>query len=179
MFRLTRLTDYAIALLTHMVSDDKAIWAASDLSARSRLPQPTVSKILKHLAKTGIIKAVRGAAGGYQLSRAPNEITVVQIVEGMDGPICITDCSGVGKDSDCLIREFCVMGGSWNKINNAVRFALASVTLADMAGQGALKGTPGPLKADTSPICCQIEEAEKDLSLVIDESDEIVRRAAI
>lgn len=136
MFRLTRLTDYAIALLTHMVSDDKPIWSASDLATRTRLPQPTVSKILKHLAKTGLIRALRGAAGGYQLPRPPQDISILQIVEAMDGPISITDCSGVSRDSECLIRDFCVLGGRWNKINHAVRHALATVSLDDMAAKG-------------------------------------------
>lgn len=135
MFRLTRLTDYAIALLTHMVSDDKAVWAASDLAARTRLPQPTVSKILKHLAKTGLLKALRGAAGGYQFPSSSRDISVLQVIEAMDGPISITDCSGSSRDSECLIRDFCAMGSRWNTINHTVRRALASVSLQDMVAK--------------------------------------------
>lgn len=180
MFRLSRLTDYAIALLTHMVSNDKSVWAASDLAARARLPQPTVSKILKHLAKSGVIKASRGAAGGYQLSRSPFEISVVQIVEAMDGPISITDCSGTDRESECLIRDFCAMGSSWNKINHAVRSSLASVSLADMAGQTADPArTARNLDHVASLACPGLEKAQDKLASVADGDNGIQRRAAI
>ena len=69
MIRLSRLTDYAVTLLTQMVSEDKAVWAASDLSEKSSLPLPTVSKVLKQLAKSGVIVAQRGASGGYKLTQ--------------------------------------------------------------------------------------------------------------
>lgn len=181
MFRLSRLTDYAIALLTHMVSDDKSIWAASDLAARSRLPQPTVSKILKHLAKSGLIKALRGAAGGYQLSKSPFEISIIQIVEAMDGPISITDCSGIGRESECLIRDFCVMGGNWNKINHAVRSALASVSLADMAGKAAASSSiiSKPERA-ASFACSTLENTQDELSSAADgDNNGAARQVAI
>lgn len=180
MFRLSRLTDYAIALLTHMVCDDKRVWAASDLASRSRLPQPTVSKILKHLAKSGLIKALRGAAGGYQLSQSPFEISIIQIVEAMDGPISVTDCTGVGREAECLIRDFCVLGGNWSKINHAVRNALASVSLADMAGKN---GHSSSIACHPDTIanhaCSTIEGAQGDLSSVADSDDELVQQVVI
>jgi FeS assembly SUF system regulator len=136
MIRLSRLTDYAVTLLTQMVSEDKGIWAASDLSDKSSLPLPTVSKVLKQLAKSGVIVAQRGAAGGYKLTREASEISVASIIEAMDGPIAITDCSE-GGDQDCRIQTLCPMSGGWNKVNQAVRGALVTVTLADMMSAAA------------------------------------------
>ncbi len=133
MIKLSRLTDYAVTLLTQLVSEDKGIWAASDLSEKSSLPLPTVSKILKQLAKSGVICAQRGAAGGYKLTREASEISVASIIEAMDGPIAITDCSE-GGEQDCRIQSLCPMSGGWNKVNQAVRGALVTVSLADMIG---------------------------------------------
>jgi FeS assembly SUF system regulator len=132
MFRLSRLTDYAVTLLTQMVSEEKGMWAASDLAEKSSLPLPTVSKILKHLAKSDIIVAQRGAAGGYKLARVASGISIAAIVEAMDGPIAITDCAE-GGDQDCGIQTLCPMSGHWNKVNRAIRAALETVSLADMA----------------------------------------------
>ncbi len=132
MIRLSRLTDYAVTLLTQMVREGKEYWSASDLAEKSAVPLPTVAKILKQLSKTEILVAQRGAAGGYKLSRSANDITIATIIEAMDGPIALTDCAE-GGDQDCRIQTICPMSGNWDKINRAVKHALDAVSLADMA----------------------------------------------
>src|ERR1700733_4737033 len=103
MIKLGRLTDYAVTLLTQMVSEDKGVWAASDLAEKSGLPLPTVSKVLKQLAKSDIIAAQRGASGGYRLARPGASVSVAAIVEAMDGPIALTECSD-GGDHSCGVE---------------------------------------------------------------------------
>ncbi len=132
MIKLSRLTDYAVALLAQMVKEEKRIWAASDLAEKTGLPQPTVSKVLKGITKSGIITAQRGATGGYRLARGAHEITVAAIVEAMDGPIAITSCAD-GGDHSCNVEAICPMQGHWNVVNRAIRDALQGVTLADVA----------------------------------------------
>lgn len=131
MIRLSRLTDYAVTLLTQMVSEGKDVWAATDLAEKSGVPLPTVSKILKQLSKTSIVQARRGASGGYALARPAEDISIAAIIEAMDGPIALTDCAE-GGDQDCRIQKICPMSGNWNKVNTAVRAALETVSLADM-----------------------------------------------
>lgn len=133
MIKLSRLTDYAVTLLTQMVSEGKGVWSASDLADKTGLPLPTVSKILKHLTKSDVIAAQRGSMGGYRLSRPAQEIPVIAIIEAMDGPIAITNCAD-GGDHSCRVESICPMNGSWNKVNQAIRKALESVSLAEMMG---------------------------------------------
>jgi FeS assembly SUF system regulator len=133
MIKLGRLTDYAVTLLTQMVREDTGVWAASDIAGKTGLPLPTVSKILKQLAKSDIIQAQRGASGGYRLARPAASITVAAIVEAMDGPIALTECTESG-DHSCSVEPICPMRGNWDKVNRAVREALATVSLADMLG---------------------------------------------
>jgi FeS assembly SUF system regulator len=133
MIRLSRLTDYAVTLLSHMGKDEKQnLWTAPDLASLSGLQLPTVSKILKLLAKSGLITAQRGAAGGYRLSRERNQISVAAIIEAMDGPIAITDCAEGSAHNGCKIESLCPMSNGWNKVNRAIRKALEDVTLDDM-----------------------------------------------
>jgi FeS assembly SUF system regulator len=147
MIRLSRLTDYAVTLLTQMVSGEPAILAASDLALRTNLPSPTVAKVLKQLAKAGLIEAQRGAAGGYRLTRPAGAISVAAVIEAMDGPIALTDCAE-GGEQDCTIQTMCPMSGNWNKVNLAVRRALDSVTLAEMAQSVLKRAAPAaPLHA--------------------------------
>ena len=147
MIKLSRLTDYAVTLLTQMVKEGKGVWSASDLGEKSGVPLPTVSKILKQLSKAGIVTAQRGAAGGYQLAQSSNDISIASIIEAMDGPIALTDCTE-GGDQDCNIQMICPMSGNWNKVNQAVRHALEAVSLADMAVPSPTKnnvGEPAPV----------------------------------
>jgi FeS assembly SUF system regulator len=119
-----------------MVSEGNTCWSASELCEKSGVPLPTVSKVLKQLSKGGVITAQRGASGGYTLAQSANKISIAAIIEAMDGPIALTDCAE-GGDQDCRIQHVCPMSGNWNKINSAVKAALETVSLADMA-------TPAP-----------------------------------
>ena len=130
MIKLGRLTDYAVTLLTQMTSSDK-VWAASDLSERAGLPLPTTSKVLKQLAKSGIVQTKRGATGGYRLAKPAAAVTVAAIVEAMDGPIALTECTDTG-DHTCGVESICPMSGHWNRVNRAIKRALEDVSLADM-----------------------------------------------
>jgi FeS assembly SUF system regulator len=144
MIRLSRLTDYAVALLSHMgKAQSPALWAAADLAEKSGLQLPTVAKILKMLAKSGLISAHRGASGGYRLARAAADISVAEIIEAMDGPIAITDCTTGSAHSGCNIESICPMSDGWNKVNRAVRKALEDVSLDEMSAS--------PLSASRQP----------------------------
>jgi len=132
MIKLGRLTDYAVTLLSQMVGRGDGVWAASDLAEKAGLPLPTVSKVLKHLAKAGVVQTRRGTKGGYRLAQPPASITVATIIEAMDGPIALTECSE-GGEHHCGVEAICPMNGHWNKVSRAVRRALETVSLADMA----------------------------------------------
>jgi FeS assembly SUF system regulator len=131
MIKLGRLTDYAVTLLTQMSGGSDRIWAASDLSERTGLPLPTTSKVLKQLAKSGIVRTKRGATGGYRLVKPAAAVTIAAIVEAMDGPIALTECTDTG-DHSCGVEAICPMSGHWNRVNRAIKRALEDVSLADM-----------------------------------------------
>jgi FeS assembly SUF system regulator len=134
MIRLSRLTDYAVALLFHMGTAGKdALWTATSLSERSGLPMPTVAKVLKLLSKRELVVAVRGASGGYKLARPHTTISIATIIEAMDGPIAITDCAEGSEHAGCKIESLCPMTAGWNKVNRAIRGALENISLADIS----------------------------------------------
>ena len=80
MIRLTKQTDYGIVLMTEMAICEDRRYNATDLSTESHLPLPMVSKILKILARAGLLDSRRGATGGYRLSRPAREVSVAQII---------------------------------------------------------------------------------------------------
>jgi FeS assembly SUF system regulator len=138
MIRITKQTDYGIVLLTHMAAHGERLFNAPDLAAETRLPLPMVSKILKVLARDGILASHRGVKGGYSLARLPEEIPVSQIIVALEGPIALTECIEV--HGDCSHESLCRVRANWQRINDAVRQALDGITLADMAQPGLPQG---------------------------------------
>jgi FeS assembly SUF system regulator len=132
MVRLSKLNDYAVVLLTQMVRRDGKVATTATMAEATGLPHPTVSKVLKILAKGGLLTAQRGATGGYVLSRTADAISVADIITAMDGPIALTDCVE-GSHQSCQMEKSCPINGHWNRVNNAIRGALQSVSLAQMA----------------------------------------------
>jgi FeS assembly SUF system regulator len=149
MIKLGKLTDYAVVLLRRMAVEPAAVHTAPRLSADTGLPDPTVAKVLKTLARGGLLRSQRGAAGGYGLARGPETITVAAIITAMEGPIALTECVSTSLSS-CTVESLCPMRGGWEKVNLALRTALDSVTLADMM-QPMPALEPRAAAADASP----------------------------
>jgi len=76
MLRVSKLTDYATAVMTVLADASEPVLSAQDLTERARLELPTVSKLLKQLAHAGLVESFRGVNGGYRLARAPERITI-------------------------------------------------------------------------------------------------------
>ena len=133
MIRLTKVSDYGIVLLTHFAGKPAYLsHNAPDLAAETGLPLPMVSKVLKALARTGLLLSHRGVKGGYSLARPPTEISVRDIIGALEGPIAITECIE-HESPDCNIERLCPVRSNWNRINQAVEQALEGITLEDMA----------------------------------------------
>lgn len=130
MLRISKLTDYAIVILSYMARNKSATHAAVEISTATGIKLPTVSKLLKVLTKENIVNSMRGAKGGYYLAHDPEKITVASVISAIEGPIALTECS-LPVDH-CQQSEDCRIRGNWGVINRVVATALDSVTLADM-----------------------------------------------
>jgi len=143
MLRVSKLTDYATEVMAVLATAPARVHSAQELAERVRLELPTVSKLLKQLANAGLIESFRGANGGYRLARAPERISIADVVTAMEGPIGMTECSA--QSGLCDHEAHCGVRVNWQRINQAIAGALASVTLADML-KPASKRAPIPLR---------------------------------
>lgn len=132
MIRLTKAADYGILLLTGMARDAQELHTAASLSTACHLPQPTVAKVLKLLARDGLVESERGVHGGYRLSRPAEEISVADAICAVDGPIAVTECVDETPGL-CSVETDCAVRSNWETINDAIEAALAAVSIADMA----------------------------------------------
>jgi FeS assembly SUF system regulator len=132
MIRLSRLADYGVVLACQMAVKADRCHNAFDLAAATGLPAPTVSKLLAAMARAGVLVSQRGAKGGYRLARGPEAITAADIVTAVDGPIALTVCIEHGAGA-CDVESLCPSRSGWRRINDAVRDAMKSVSLAELA----------------------------------------------
>lgn len=131
MLRMSKLTDYGTIVMTYLARESDRLHAASEIAVEIQVAAPTVSKILKTLTREGLVISHRGVKGGYSLARAASAISMVEIIDALEGPVGLTECGS--NPGVCAQEESCSVRANWQHINNAVRQALAGVTLAQMA----------------------------------------------
>ena len=133
MVRLGKLTDYGLVLMTCIARSEGApLRTARELAQESRLPLSTVSKLLKELLQSGLLVSHRGIRGGYVLARPPQEISVLEIIAAMEGPMALTECS-TEVSGLCNLESGCPIKSNQQIINQAIRGVLEKVTLFDLA----------------------------------------------
>jgi FeS assembly SUF system regulator len=144
--RISRLTDYGTLVLANLPGDETKLMSATEVASATGINLPTVSKLLKLLAKAELVASTRGSQGGYRLARVGTKISAADIIDALEGPVTITECSAA--DSHCDYESVCSVGGAWQRINVAIRRALEDVTLNDLRRSRApipvfdLAGTP-------------------------------------
>ena len=130
MLRVTKLTDYATLVMTVLAAAPDAVLSANELAERAGIELPTASKVLKPLAQAGLVDGFRGANGGYRLARDAREVSLADIVEAMEGPLAMTECSI--HEGQCGIEDSCNVRGNWQRVNDVIAKALRDISLHEM-----------------------------------------------
>ncbi|MDC0713541.1 SUF system Fe-S cluster assembly regulator [Stigmatella sp. ncwal1] len=133
MFRMSKMTDYGLVLLTELAREEGGTCTARELAERTRVPLPSVSKVLKGLQSAGVLVSHRGAMGGYGLARPAAAIPLTQVISALEGPVAITACvQHTEGEPSCELESVCRVRGHWRVINQAIQEALGRLTLADL-----------------------------------------------
>jgi FeS assembly SUF system regulator len=132
MLRMSKLADYGTVFMSVMAREPDAVHSASSIATATGVATPTVSKVLKVLARGGVVQSQRGINGGYLLPRSPERITLAEVIAAVDGPIGVTECTTL--PGLCVHEAACAVRANWQKVNRLIYEALQQVTLADMAG---------------------------------------------
>jgi FeS assembly SUF system regulator len=130
MLRMSKLTDYGTMVLAELATNDQGLSTASQVADATHLALPTVSKLLKSLAHSGLVVSARGVQGGYALARPATAISAAEILDALEGPVALTDCSS--SSGSCDLESYCRVGTAWQRINHSIRKALEGVSLADL-----------------------------------------------
>jgi FeS assembly SUF system regulator len=131
MIRITRQTDYGILLLSQMANRPLSeVHTAKQAAQESSVPLPMASKILKALAKGGLLVSQRGVKGGYRLALSPERISIGDVIQALEGPFGMTECSH--HPGSCEREGSCPVQANWNRISVAMFDALDKIPLSDM-----------------------------------------------
>ncbi len=131
--RLSNMADYAVVVMGAAARHCGGTrTSATELAAETHIALPTVQKLVSILSKGGLLRSVRGMGGGIQLSRPAAAITLADIIEAVEGPIAMTACLNQST-CHCTIEADCDVKPHWAIVNNAVRGALADVSLSSLA----------------------------------------------
>jgi len=131
--RLSSLADYAVVMMSAAARHCGGTRTnAAVLAEETGIPLPTVQKLVSKLSAAGLLRSVRGAGGGFKLARPAAAMTLADIIEAVEGPIAMTSCVDTGKH-DCGMEGACRVQAHWPVVNQAVRGALAGVSLNALA----------------------------------------------
>ena len=130
MLRISKLADYATLIMSHLAKEGDKLASATYLASILGLSRPVVSKVLKILCQAGLVFSTRGVIGGYRLSRAPEAISIAEVVAAIDGDFTMTECCS--SRGSCILDASCGTKTNWKIINNAIYSTLAKLSLSDM-----------------------------------------------
>jgi len=147
MLRLSKKADYALMAMKHLARNGSApSTSAREIAEKYDIPIELMAKVLQRLVRIGLLASTQGTRGGYTLGRSPAEISVVDVIEAIDGPFTVTACSTEKNDCDqfskCSIRD-----PLW-QIREKIAAALGTVTIAEIAAES----VPGPVPVSRAAV---------------------------
>jgi len=129
--KIARETDYAIRCLLHMAKRPGSICTVREISAPRGIPPVFLAKILQKMGRAGIAESVRGARGGFRLARHPGEITLLSVIEAVEGPLAPNDCLVDGNR--CSQAERCSVHPVWKELRGLLSNMLGAISLQHLA----------------------------------------------
>jgi Rrf2 family protein len=144
MLTLTRKTDYALIALSHLAANEGRVVSAREIASKYKVPLALLMNLLKLCAGHGLVESVRGARGGYRLGKPADKITLVQLVEAIEGPLRLSQCRGLGEPagdkqpgekepSSCQVGSCCPVRVAINNVHMRLQGFLSEMTIAEVA----------------------------------------------
>jgi Rrf2 family protein len=130
--QITRQADYAVRAMRYLAKQGTTQRSATRTVAREmKIPPSFLAKIISQLSIAGLLHTSRGARGGVTLAREPKDITLLDVVEAIDGPILLNEC--VGDPADCTFSDDCPMHPIWEDAQEQLVKRLRETTFATLA----------------------------------------------
>lgn len=156
MLKLTKKADYGLIALRHLamtVRQDESS-SAKQIAELYGVPLPLLSKVLQQLTRSGFLESLQGTNGGYRLAKPSTEISVLEVIQTIDGPVILTSC--FHEESDCDHTANCTVREPLRKVHDAISNLLNSITIADIStGEIPTGSTAGKLMGGNALVALQ------------------------
>jgi len=130
--RLTSTADYAIRAMIHLACrPDGTVCLKNEIAAACKVPPSFLAKILRRLVQADLLSSTRGAKGGFRLARPPEEISLLEVVRAIEGPLAVAPCTAC--PCDCPWCGACPADSVWQQAQHAVEQVLSASSLAQLA----------------------------------------------
>ena len=146
MLRLSKLTDYAVVIMAYLSQHPGLAINAKNIAEQTGISLPTTSKLLKRLSHEGLLQANRGIKGGYQLAYPATDISLGMVIQTLEGPIALTECSHATLH--CSLEKQCTIRDNWRRISAFIQTTLMRISLADINQPHQLS----PLETQENPL---------------------------
>ena len=130
MFQLSKKADYGLIALKHLAQHSEESVSAREIAAHYHIPAELLAKVLQTLARKGLLMSQQGIHGGYVLARDPASISIVDVVEALEGPIAITPCE---RGNDCQQLQMCSVRDPLLKVRAKVVRLLGDTSIYELA----------------------------------------------
>ena len=130
MLKLSKKADYALIAVRHLATHPGEA-SSSDIADVYGISAPLLAKVLQRLARHGVVKARHGSSGGYHLAKPAREISALDVINAVDGPVVITSC--VTSHGNCDHSSKCTVREPLRRVNESIAQVLRSVTISQMA----------------------------------------------
>ncbi len=126
---LTRRSDYGLQAV-YALAKSSAFVSAKQIAQEHNLPVAFVKKLLQRLCRAGLVRATVGKQGGYALARPPEQISVRELLEALEGDLAPVSCLAPGHQ--CDLTNGCTTRRIWARIDQKIQEALDSISLKDL-----------------------------------------------
>ena len=144
MIRFSKMADYGVLLLAHLARQEQGhLASATEMSEATHMPKPVVANLLKAFRESGLLDSRRGLHGGYWLVRAPETISLLDVLSAIDGPVQLTDCAVADLATSCDYEDVCLSRSPMQNIHQQIVDLLANTKLTELMDTGShLPRTP-------------------------------------
>ncbi len=132
--QITRQADYAVRAVLHLARSGDHRTATSAIAEEQRIPPSFLAKIVSQLSIAGLLHTSRGARGGVVLAREAKDITLLEVIEAIDGPIQLNECAG--ENGSCSFDDHCPLRPVWCDAQEELVGRLKNTNFADMITPG-------------------------------------------
>lgn len=131
---LTRETDYAIRCVQHIAARKGGVTAVAEIALESNITKTFAAKILQKLVSAGIVKSVRGVKGGFSLARPPSKVSVLDVIEAVQGEPGLNICVLEGGDKNCERTPHCSVHPVWKELQSDMIKKLSHYSFSRLQG---------------------------------------------